>query len=342
MDKNKILKIIGVSVLACLLFAGSMFGTYKIIQTKNFNDLVMLANEKLNTGNYDEAIELYEKALNYKDDRSVEKELMLVKNYKQCNDIYNKGIKLMNDKKYSDAIQKLSTIEQWSGLIYTNAQSKIEECKKQIIAQNIKSASEAAKNGKYDDANKYLDQVLKLDNNNSEAKKLKDEFAKTVASNINIETLTVNKSDSRTGNIKGIITWQYNNFIGTKPDTGANITLISKNKNRNNDNSTFAITLQQVPNGKNGIYTAKADGYGNYEIDSVPTGEYYLLITSNNTNSDMTIDSYTASTLQGLFSEQDWSKLQLALKLNKYRFKTIKIKAEKTIIESYDFGYTYF
>lgn len=93
---------------------------------------------------------------------------------------------------------------------------------------------------------------------------------------------------------------------------------------------------------ENGIYTAEADGYGNYELDSVPVGQYYLLIKSNKTRSNMTIDANTASILQGLFSANDWNKLQTTLKLNKYVLKTVEIKSDKTIIESYDFGYTYF
>lgn len=36
----------------------------------------------------------------------------------------------MIEKKYLEAIQKLSQINQVSGQLYTNVQSKIEECKK--------------------------------------------------------------------------------------------------------------------------------------------------------------------------------------------------------------------
>lgn len=344
MGKRKILKITIFCGLLIILFAGSVFGGYEYNQQKSFNNLVRLANQKLYAGDYDGAIKLYNEALSYKNDNNIKNEILLAQGYKQYKSIYNDGLKLMSDKKYLEAIQKFSTINQNSGQIYNNAQNKISECKKQFIAQNIQLASDSAKNGKYDDAIKYLDEVLKLDANNSEAQNLKETFEKMTLSNTNIPTNKTGETgnESGNGNMKGVITWQYNDFIGTRPDTGANIVLISKNKDKNCDNSVFTITLKQNPNGKDGIYTAEADGYGNYEIDDIPAGQYYLLIKSNKTRSNMTIDPNTAPILQGLFSENDWNKLQTTLKLNKYRLETVQIKPDKTIIESYDFGHTYF
>jgi len=154
--------------------------------------------------------------------------------------------------------------------------------------------------------------------------------------------LTLIINEIKTGSIKGNITWQYNRYIGTKPDVGARIALIPKNLNRNLDNSFFAIMISQIPQGKYGIYTAKADGYGSYEIDDIPTGQYYLLIVSKQTTSDMTIYAYDKQILTSLFSDKDWKSLELNLKLNKYDLNPIEIKKDKTLIESHDFGYTYF
>jgi tetratricopeptide (TPR) repeat protein len=344
MGKKSILKVLTLILVAIVLFVGSIFGTYKYSQQKNFKNLVSLASRKLSEGDYDNAIKLYTQALNYKDDKNIKAQISLAQLYKKNQYTYNEGLKLMDSKKYSEAIRKFSTIAQSAGQIYNNAQSKISECKKQFIAQNIQLANDSAKNNKYDDAIKYLDQILKLDADNSEAKNLKNAFQKMSILNANVQTTKINETNAErgNGNMRGVITWQYNNFIGTKPDNGANIVLISRNKNRNSDNAAFTVTLKQNPSGKNGIYTAEADGYGNYEMDDVPTGQYYVLIKSNKTRSNMTIDSNTASILQGLFSESDWSKLQTTLKLNKYILKTVEIKPNKTIIESYDFGYTYF
>lgn len=157
-----------------------------------------------------------------------------------------------------------------------------------------------------------------------------------------VDDLNENGYDEmKIGSIKGNITWQYNRYIGTKADTGAKIALIPTNLSNKSENSFFALLLQQNPQGKDGIYTAKADGYGTYEIQDVPAGEYYLLISSNNTRSDMKIYTFDEERLKKLFSEKDWNKLKMPLKLNKYELKAIKIEENKTIIQSYDFGYTY-
>ncbi|TQK73725.1 hypothetical protein FB479_102359 [Brevibacillus sp. AG162] len=36
-----------------------------------------------------------------------------------------------------------------------------------------------------------------------------------------------------------------------------------------------------------GLYTAKANGYGNYEIGNIPVGEYYIIVVSGKTHRDI-------------------------------------------------------
>ncbi|ADK16154.1 hypothetical protein WX45_01817 [Clostridium ljungdahlii DSM 13528] len=55
-----------------------------------------------------------------------------------------------------------------------------EKAKNDEINKDIELASNSAKDSKYDDANKYLDEALKLDPNNSEAKNLKDSYSKII------------------------------------------------------------------------------------------------------------------------------------------------------------------
>lgn len=151
---------------------------------------------------------------------------------------------------------------------------------------------------------------------------------------------------SKTGKIKGTITWQYNEFIGTKPDVGAKIALIPANLTKNtgpkHEIYFFALTLSSNSPETTGIYTTKANGYGEYEMNDVPAGEYYILIVSQKTRSDLTINKWDALILQEIFSEDEWKVLQLNLKLNKYEFEKIEIKENKVIDVSHDFGYTYF
>lgn len=163
--------IIGLILL--IIICGAGLGGYKYVQAKDFNSLIKDANQKLNEGNYDEAIQLYNKALAYKNDNDVQKKLALVQNYKQYQNTYNEGLKLMNDKKYSEAIEKLNTINQAAVQLYNSAQNKIEECKKNIINDDIQAANDSIKNGEYDAASKFVDDILKIDSNNNEAKQLK-------------------------------------------------------------------------------------------------------------------------------------------------------------------------
>lgn len=163
--------IIGLIILIGI--CASTFGGYEYVQAKNFDDLVKAANIKMNVGNYDEAIQLYDKALTYRNDSNVQKKLETAQNYKQFENVYNNGLKLMDDKKYSEAIQKFGTIKQSASKIYNNAQNKVSECKKNIINSDIEAANSAIKKEDYDSADKYVEDILKIDANDNDAKQLK-------------------------------------------------------------------------------------------------------------------------------------------------------------------------
>lgn len=147
---------------------------------------------------------------------------------------------------------------------------------------------------------------------------------------------------TNTGSIKGLLTWQYNEYVGTKPDVGATVALIPYTTKKKIDNDFFALMGYVITQGENGIYSGKADGNGNYIIDDVPAGKYWMLIRSKKTYSDMKIYSDDQAVLKKIFSSSTWNKLENSLKINQYRLSTITIKKDKTITESYDFGYSYF
>ncbi|MCV4230553.1 copper amine oxidase N-terminal domain-containing protein [Virgibacillus sp. LDC1] len=151
-----------------------------------------------------------------------------------------------------------------------------------------------------------------------------------------------NYSPTETGNIKGSITWQYNQYIGTKPDIGAKVALIPTTTNNKINSPFFALTNKQTEEDNNNIHTAVVDGNGYYNIDDVPAGKYFLYIYSNNTNSDMTVDSYDYAQFSKIFDHETMEILENHLKLQKYKLKEVTIKQNKTITESHDFGYTYF
>ena len=143
-----------------------------------------------------------------------------------------------------------------------------------------------------------------------------------------------------TGTVKGTLTWQYNPYVGTRGDVGAKIALIPVNLDENLDNNLFSLALSQNPQGKNGIFSTRADGYGHYELSNVPAGKYYLLFLSNNAFNDTTL-SGLAQVLRFRFSEEEWRAIELNLKVRKHRVTRIEIIQNRTITESHDFGYSY-
>ncbi|UAL59978.1 hypothetical protein K8O96_00930 [Clostridium sporogenes] len=169
-------------VIICIfiILAGSSFGIYKYNRVQDYNMLISDGNKYMDLKEYDKAIILFERSLNYKKDPEIEKNITLANKLRQVKIVYDNGIKLMNDKKYLEAIEEFKTISKDSFKWYSDSQEKIQQCRKEFTAQNIKLANDSAKLNEYDKANKYLDNILKLDANNLEAKNLKNKFTKVI------------------------------------------------------------------------------------------------------------------------------------------------------------------
>lgn len=178
MNKQKIKKF-AIPVLVILVFIVLGFGINKYNKVRSYNNLITAANKYMNSGEYDKAEALFKQSLEYKDDPNVESSIKLAENLKMAKSIYDNGLNLMNNKDYDGAIQQFQKITKEDDKLYSSAQKKIAECKKSFISQNIESANNAIKNDKYDEASKYIDNVLKMDSNNAEAKKLKDSIDKS-------------------------------------------------------------------------------------------------------------------------------------------------------------------
>lgn len=146
------------------------------------------------------------------------------------------------------------------------------------------------------------------------------------------------------GSLKGTITWQYNDYVGTKPDVNAKILLIRTDFDKNTiaDEEAALFALGSAPK-DSGLFTAKANGYGNYEIGNLPVGEYHILVVSGQTKRDLSqpIDEYVTSTLQPY--ARNWEEFSvLGLSANQYELSTITIEENQTLDFSHDFGNTYF
>ncbi|GAB7386170.1 hypothetical protein BSNK01_00050 [Bacillaceae bacterium] len=146
------------------------------------------------------------------------------------------------------------------------------------------------------------------------------------------------------GNLKGTITWQYNEFIGTKPDVEAHIYVIPYDFNKNNftQNEINLYTMIGIVPENSGLYYKRANGYGQFEINGIPAGKYIIVVVSNNThrNPDEPISEYVESLLK---DKLDWDNFKkFRLDMNKHEVDVIEIKPNQTEDFSHDFGYTYF
>ncbi|QDS35215.1 hypothetical protein [Brevibacillus brevis] len=146
------------------------------------------------------------------------------------------------------------------------------------------------------------------------------------------------------GALKGTITWQYNDFVGTKPDVNARIYLIRTDfdKNTITDLEEGMFAHESIAPKGSGLYAAKANGYGNYEIGNVPAGEYHILVVSKKTirNVQEPVDDLTAYTLNPYV--RDWENFEAAtFLLYKHVLSKITIEENQTLDFSHDFGNTY-
>lgn len=125
MEKSKKLKIM--AGVVSILFLGSVFGGYKVIKAKKFNDLVNSGNNKFKIGNYDAAIASYSEALQIKDDNEIKKQILVAQNLKV---FLSKSVKT-NEKSVTEDKEESTPFKDAEG----NAFDGFTEEEKKILAQ---------------------------------------------------------------------------------------------------------------------------------------------------------------------------------------------------------------
>lgn len=152
------------------------------------------------------------------------------------------------------------------------------------------------------------------------------------------------QSKAPKGNIKGTITWQWNAYIGTKPDVNARVFLIPVGFDK------LSLTQQEVNDyvltgkipAKTDLFYKNVDGFGKYEINGIPSGKYVIIVVSKNTtrNTAEKIPDAEANLIKSLI--RDYSLAEKSwLTMNKHKVETITITANQTLDYSTDFGYTW-
>jgi hypothetical protein len=169
----------------------------------------------------------------------------------------------------------------------------------------------------------------------------------TKQSNNSNKTQTVDSNNENTsyGNVKGAITWQYNDFVGTKPDVGATVILIPKKVKR-------MLTVKEM-NGlvfghapqDTGIFVATANGYGNFQINNVPSGDYTAIIISAKTRKFSSEPLPSAlvtllNTAMPFSNTKTLNTLNTQLEFYKSIWKEISVQGNTDTDLSYDFGFT--
>lgn len=131
-------------------------------------------------------------------------------------------------------------------------------------------------------------------------------------------------------------------MFGNRGDTGAKIFAINIDIHEPVDN-LIDFNAEQ---GTNGIYITEVDGTGNYEINKLPIGDYYVFIVSKNTSSSSNnLPVYASSSFSSEISQKEWLSIQTAIK-NVAFLRSVKVfeniiineNEEKTL--SHDFGLT--
>ncbi|EJO5348920.1 hypothetical protein NRP93_003060 [Clostridium botulinum] len=168
MNKFKNKKAIILITIIIVLLIG--IGFYRYNKVEAYNRAVVAANSYMEKGEYDKAIDSFKKSLNYKEDKEIHKKIKEAQELKNSNKIYDQGVKLLENKKYEQALKKLTFIDENKGKVYILAKDKINECSNELI--NL--ALEKLKKENWEDANKYLNLVLKYDKANEKALGIKN------------------------------------------------------------------------------------------------------------------------------------------------------------------------
>lgn len=184
------------------------------------------------------------------------------------------------------------------------------------------------------------DDVASVDDNGTiSAKSAGDVVIKVEADNGILAVCTVTVK-VKTGSVTGNVTYKYNNYVGNKPDTGTEVILVSTSITSLPDHIAAVVKMNSLPEG---CFYTKVDGSGNYTINNVPVGEYYIVLLSANTNENRnSVSGYLSwGKVYGMFSKEGQESALVMARIYKTRTSKITVYEDQTTTYSYDFGITY-
>ncbi|MBW9172493.1 hypothetical protein K2F43_14885 [Clostridium estertheticum] len=174
--KNKVLISSGI-ILVIVFLLGSY---YYLSKVRPYNQFSNNANKAMTKEEYDKAVTLYGEALSYKKDPDINKKIDVANLLKKSKETYAIAVNQMKDKDYLTAIDTYKKVAKQDTKRYSDSQNSISNCKKLYIADNLKNANDNITNKKFDEANKYIGNIIKLDANNAAVKKLKADIVNDI------------------------------------------------------------------------------------------------------------------------------------------------------------------
>ncbi|QXE17736.1 lipopolysaccharide assembly protein LapB [Clostridium sp. 001] len=164
-------------IIILVVIVAGCSGFYYFNKVKPYNDLLTAANKAVTTEDYDNAIKFYTEAETYKKTSDVDKKIQLMSVLKKSKENYEGAVQKMKSKDYLSAINIFKKVDKQDPKRYSDSQNKINECKKLYVSDNLAKAKDDIKNNKFDEASICLNNIFKLDANNSDAKKLEGDIA---------------------------------------------------------------------------------------------------------------------------------------------------------------------
>lgn len=153
MNKIKLRNIMIISIISVITIVSVGFGTYQYNKGQTYNNLIATANKNMDSGEYDQAIALFNQSLQYKIDKNVESSIKLALNLKEMKTAYDEGIKLMNDKKYQQAIDQFNKVSKENNKLYNDAEKNINKCKQELSKESKNNNSNSKQQTVIDNKN---------------------------------------------------------------------------------------------------------------------------------------------------------------------------------------------
>jgi hypothetical protein len=152
------------------------------------------------------------------------------------------------------------------------------------------------------------------------------------------------------GKVRVTVTFKYNDYVGNRPDVDARVILISKdipgNRSSNVNSWIFSPGIDTVYKyhkeefNRRGVYVGNVGGNGTVVIPGVATGNYSMVLVSNNTTGYPQLFESAERILN--YYADDPKLVHSTVVLHKFHFEDITVEAGEEFEISHDFGITYY